>query len=145
MTKIYNTQHFTAVDASGVTYVFTCWTTHTRTGFCHHCECQNFNYPVTRISYYNNRTWESFCYESALYRYFKKLPARLRELCTAQIIDKISQEERERAERFTSTFRGLWDNLSEDNKEMMRAAVGNEGVTSEGQAAAAMALAFMLQ
>jgi hypothetical protein len=80
MTKQYNKQYFVLSNNDNSQFVFVCYTTITRSGFCHTVQTLNnsiFGNKVitdTKSSYYN-RTWERYDYESTLKRACKKLGA----------------------------------------------------------------------
>lgn len=117
-TKRYGQQEFTA-EVNGKVYTFHCWTTNTRSGFCHSCA----NYgglfdTVTKIGYLN-RSWESFRYESVLARSIDKCPKGMQKELRKQLIDKTAKEEREKAEAFVSAFQAEHEKLSDRNKEIL--------------------------
>lgn len=84
-TKTYNVKHF-STEINGVSSYFTCYTTSTRNGFCHHVEDYSRELH-TRVSYYN-RTWERFDYESALLRHFEKYGKKLSAELKTNIVDR---------------------------------------------------------
>ena len=137
-TKHYNTQYFTAkVNGEDVTFV--CYTTHTRSGFCHtaHLTGWKYNTTYTKVSYYN-RTWERFTYESVLSRAIDKLPPVLQKPVRDQIIDGKAAEEEQQAEAMFQSFKRLHDGLSAENKE--RLARSGVEVHDEDSARAVMGL-----
>ena len=141
-TKHYNTEYFTAkVNGEDVTFV--CYTTHTRSGFCHTAHLTGWKYEATdtKISYYN-RTWERFKYESVLNRAIDKLPAAIRQAVRDQIIDGKAAEEEKQAEAMFQSFKSLHDGLSDENKE--RLAKSGVEVHDEDSARAVMGLMGLL-
>lgn len=80
MTTKYNKQFFVLSNNDNSQFVFVCYTTNTKNGFCHTVETLKdsiFGNKVitnTKSSYFN-RTWEAFDYESTLKRACKKLGA----------------------------------------------------------------------
>ena len=117
-TKRYGQQEFTA-EVDGKVYTFHCWTTNTRSGFCHSCANYDGLFDtVTKIGYFN-RAWESFTYESVLKRSIDKCPIHLRGELRKQLIDKTAKEEREKAEAFVSAFQAEHEKLSDRNKEIL--------------------------
>ena len=114
-TKQYDIQHFTA-KVNGEEITFRCYTTDTRSGFCHTAHLMGWKYDITdtKASYYN-RTWERFEYESVLKRAIDKLPADLQKEVYAQIIDHKAAEEAEKAEAMVKSFEALHSSLSPEN------------------------------
>lgn len=117
-TKRYGQHEFTA-EVDGKVYTFHCWTTNTRSGFCHSCA----NYDglfgtVTKITWCN-RTWEQFKYAGVLTRSIDKCPKGMQKELKKQLIDKIDKEVREKAEAFVSAFTAEHEKLSDRNKEIL--------------------------
>lgn len=131
-----NIQHFTA-NVNGTFIQFTCWTTSTRAGFCHTASCNTHDLTDSKVSYYN-RTWERFDYETVLSRAIDKLPKSLRYGATAQIIEKKSQEECEKADRIYNAFKNLHDRLTPENKAKL--AASDIHMETEADASAVMGL-----
>jgi len=118
-TKQYDIQHFTA-KVNGEEITFRCYTTDTRSGFCHTAHLMGWKYDITdtKASYYN-RTWERFEYESVLKRAIDKLPADIQQPVYDQIIDHKAAEEEKKAEDDFNAFKSLHDSLSPENKERL--------------------------
>lgn len=118
-TKQYDIQHFTA-KVNGEEITFRCYTTDTRSGFCHTAHLMGWKYDITdtKVSYYN-RTWERFEYESVLKRAIDKLPADIQQPVYDQIIDHKAAEEEKKAEDDFNAFKSLHDSLSPENKERL--------------------------
>lgn len=115
----YNVRYFSA-KANGKEIEFRCYTTDTRSGFCHTAHYVGWDYDLTdtKASYYN-RTWERFDYESVLKRAIDKLPSEIRQQVYDQIIDGKAAEEEKKAEEQFEAFKNLHDGLSEENKERL--------------------------
>ena len=128
-TKQYDIQHFTA-KVNGEEITFRCYTTDTRSGFCHTAHLMGWKYDITdtKASYYN-RTWERFEYESVLKRAIDKLPADLQKEVYAQIIDHKAAEEAEKAEAMVKSFEALHSSLSPENKERL----ANSGIENHSE------------
>lgn len=118
-TKQYDIKHFTA-KVNGEEITFRCYTTDTRSGFCHTAHLMGWKYDITdtKTSYYN-RTWERFEYESVLKRAIDKLPADIQQPVYDQIIDHKAAEEEKKAEDDFNAFKSLHDSLSPENKERL--------------------------
>lgn len=118
-TKQYDIKHFTA-KVNGEEITFRCYTTDTRSGFCHTAHLMGWKYDITdtKASYYN-RTWERFEYESVLKRAIDKLPADIQQPVYDQIIDHKAAEEEKKAEDDFNAFKSLHDSLSPENKERL--------------------------
>ena len=138
-TKHYNTQYFTAkVNGEDVTFV--CYTTHTRSGFCHTAHLTGWKYNIsdTKVSYCN-RTYERFTYESVLSRAIDKLPPVLQKPVRDQIIDGKAAEEEQRVEAMFQSFKSLHDGLNEENKECL----ANSGIEIHDEADARAVMGLM--
>lgn len=117
-TKRYGQHEFTA-EVDGKVYTFHCWTTDTRSGFCHSCANYDGLFDtVTKIGYCG-RTWECFKYECVLARSIDKCPKGMQKELRKQLIDKTAKEEREKAEAFVSAFQAEHEKLSDRNKEIL--------------------------
>lgn len=118
-TKQYDIKHFTA-KVNGEEITFRCYTTDTRSGFCHTAHLMGWKYDITdtKASYYN-RTWERFEYESVLKRAIDKLPADIQQPVYDQLIDHKAAEEEKKAEEDFNAFKALHDSLSPENKERL--------------------------
>ena len=102
-TKRYNIKTFEFV-VNGEHIYFTCDTTNTRMGFCHHVFVSGsgkYN-EHSRVSYLN-RTWESFQYETALLHAVEKFPKNLRASLRLEI-QAVAKNEHEKAEAFCAAF-----------------------------------------
>ena len=138
-TKRRNQENFYAT-VNGTEYVFLCYTTDKRSGFCHTVQIKKgieFPYKDTKVSYFN-RMWESFRYETALSRAIEKCPKADQEQLRANIIERTSKEEHERCERFLGAFQAGWDMLTDENKAKVANTVGM--IENEAQANAALVL-----
>lgn len=117
-TKRYGQQEFTA-EVNGKVYTFHCWTTNTRSGFCHSCANYDGLFDTVTKIVYCGRTWEAFRYESVLARSIDKCPKGMQNELRKQLIDKTAKEEREKAEAFMSAFQAEHKKLSDRNKEIL--------------------------
>ena len=119
MSKQYDTRYFTA-KVNGMEIEFRCYTTDTRSGFCHTAHYVGWDYSLTdtKVSYYN-RTWERFEYETVLKRAIDKLPKEIRQQVYDQIIDGKAAEEEKKAEEQFQAFKDLHSSLSDENKERL--------------------------
>lgn len=119
-TKIYNQKTFEFI-VNGETIRFYCDTTNTRNGFCHHvfADGGGKEHEHTRVSYYN-RTWESFQYETALYRAIDKFPKSVREPLRLEV-EAVALDEHKKAERFIKAFEANFAVLSDEQKKIVRA------------------------
>lgn len=137
-TKQYDIKHFTA-KVNGEEITFRCYTTDTRSGFCHTAHLMGWKYDITdtKASYYN-RTWERFKYESVLKRAIEKLPTDVRQQVYDQLIDHKAAEEEKKAEEQFEAFKKLHESLTPENKERL----ANSGIeiNSEGDMHAVMGL-----
>lgn len=138
--KKRNFRTFSAV-VDGKTYGFTCWTTDTRTGFCHTVRSDDYAVTDTKVSYYN-RTWERFDYETALGRAIDKFPKPMREALRRQIIDGEAEAEHQKAEALFSGFKALHDGLNDENKK--RLADSGIEIQDEAGARAVMGLVALM-
>ena len=95
-TKRYNTKTFDFV-VNGEHVYFTCDTTNTKNGFCHHVFASGGGkyYEHSRLSYLN-RTWESFEYETALLHAVDKFPKSMRGPLRLEI-QAVAKNEHEKA------------------------------------------------
>ena len=118
-TKRYNTKTFDFV-VNGEHVYFTCDTTNTKNGFCHHVFASGggkYN-EHSRVSYYN-RTWEAFEYETALYHAIEKFPKSMREPLRLEV-EAVALDEHKKAERFIKAFEANFDALSDEQKKFVR-------------------------
>ena len=117
--KQYDIRHFSAT-VNGQEITFRCYTTDTRSGFCHTAICTTWGIDTTptKIGYYN-RTWERFEYESVLKRAIDKLPTEIRQQVYDQIIDGKDAEEEQKAEEQFEAFERLHSSLSDENKQRL--------------------------
>lgn len=140
--KQYDVRYFTA-KVNGKEIEFRCYTTDTRSGFCHTAHLMGWEYDITdtKASYYN-RTWERFEYESVLKRAIEKLPAEIRQQVYDQIIDGKAAEEEKKADEMVKSFEALHAGLSDENK----ARLANSGIEihSESDAKAVMGLMALM-
>lgn len=130
MSKQYDIRYFSA-KVNGKEIEFRCYTTDTRSGFCHTAHYVGWDYDLTdtKASYYN-RTWERFEYESVLKRAIDKLPTDVRQQVYDQIIDGKAAEEEQKAEDMFQSFKQLHDGLSDENKERL----ANSGIEMRSEA-----------
>ena len=117
MSKRYNEQTFRA-NVGGTIVEFDCYTTNTRSGFCHTAVCRTHPMTNTKVSYLN-RTWERFRYETTLARAIDKLPKALQEGARAILIDGKAEEEYNRCNAQFDAFKKLHDGLTEENKKRL--------------------------
>ena len=140
--KQYDIQYFTA-KVNGEEIEFRCYTTDTRSGFCHTAHLMGWKYEITdtKASYYN-RTWERFEYESVLKRAIEKLPKDIQQAVYDQIIDHKAAEEEQKAEDMVKSFEALHSALSNEDKERL----ANSGIEirSESDAKAVMGLMALM-
>ena len=140
--KQYDIQYFTA-KVNGEEIEFRCYTTDTRSGFCHTAHLMGWKYEITdtKASYYN-RTWERFEYESVLERAIEKLPKDIQQAVYDQIIDHKAAEEAQKAEDMVKSFEALHSALSNEDKERL----ANSGIEihSESDAKAVMGLMALM-
>ena len=118
-TKRYNTKTFDFV-VNGEHVYFTCDTTNTKNGFCHHVFASGGGkyYEHSRVSYLN-RTWESFQYETALLHAVDKFPKSLRVPLRLEI-QAVSKTEHEKAEAFYKAFAANFAALSTEQKKFVQ-------------------------
>lgn len=118
-TKTYNRTNFD-FTVNGEKISFFCNTTNTKNGFCHHVYVigGGKDYEHTRVSYYN-RTWESFQYETALYRAIDKFPESVREPLRLEV-EAVALDEHKKAERFYKAFEANFAVLSDEQKKFVR-------------------------
>lgn len=139
-TKRYNHKTFSCT-INGRHYAFMAYTTSTRNGFCHTVYTYDFPITDTKVSYYN-RTWERFDYESCLRRAIEKVADKaLAKQLHDVLIEGKAQEEHEKAEAFIGAFSAAFNSLSDKGKEQLAKAIGEDGLQSEEQANAALAMA----
>lgn len=140
--KQYDIRHFSAT-VNGQEITFRCYTTDTRSGFCHTAICTTWGIDTTptKVSYYN-RTWERFEYETALKKAIEKLPKELRQPVYDQIIDGKAAQVEEECNKQLEAFERLHSSLSDENKERL----ANSGIEihSEGDAKAVMGLMALM-
>jgi len=140
--KQYDVRYFSA-KVNGKEIEFRCYTTDTRSGFCHTAHYVGWDYDLTdtKASYYN-RTWERFEYESVLKRAIDKLPADIQKEVYAQIIEGKAAEEEQKAEDMVKSFETLHSALSNEDKERL----ANSGIEihSEEDAHAVMGLMALM-
>lgn len=117
-TKIYNRTNFD-FTVNGEKISFFCNTTNTKNGFCHHVYVigGGKDYEHTRVSYYN-RIWESFQYETALYRAIDKFPKSVREPLRLEV-EAVALDEHKKAERFIKAFEANFAALSDEQKKFV--------------------------
>ena len=147
--KLYGRQVFEA-EVNGKAFTFTCYGQSRNSGFRHLCTL-GYN-DTTKQEYikrdiiakvvYHNRTWESFKYETVLRKAIQNLDEtkEVKEKLKAILIDKTAQNEHEKCMAQISAFENLWNGLSDKNKEHIRNGVGENGIQSEEQADAVMAV-----
>ena len=117
-TKRYNTKTFDFV-VNGEHVYFTCDTTNTKNGFCHHVFASGggkYN-EHSRVSYLN-RTWESFQYETALLHAVDKFPKSMRVPLRLEI-QAVAQNEHEKVEAFCQAFAANFAALSTEQKKFV--------------------------
>lgn len=151
--KLRNREVFTA-EVQGKEYVFTCYTQDTSYGFRHIAtygfnnttECKYIKGNIVAKATYYNRTWESFRYETVLYRAIQNVaPTKeVEEELKAILIDKRNQDEHERCEKEVKAFETLWNGLSDKNKEHIRNGLGDNLIQTEEQAQAVMGVMKMM-
>lgn len=117
--KQYDIRHFSAT-VNGQEITFRCYTTDTRSGFCHTAHLMGWKYDITdtKASYYN-RTWERFEYESVLKRAIEKLPKEIQKPVYDQIIEGKAAEVEEECNKQLEAFERLHSSLSDENKERL--------------------------
>lgn len=117
-TKIYNRTNFD-FTVNGEKISFFCNTTNTKNGFCHHVYVigGGKDYEHTRVLYYN-RTWETFQYETALYRAIDKFPKSVREPLRLEV-EAVALDEHKKAERFIKAFEANFAALSDEQKKFV--------------------------
>ena len=118
-TKRYNSKTFDFV-VNGEHVYFTCDTTNTRNGFCHHVFASGggkYN-EHSRVSYLN-RTWESFEYETALLYAVDKFPKSMRGPLRLEI-QAVAQNEHEKVEAFCQAFAANFAALSTEQKKFVQ-------------------------
>lgn len=140
-TKIYNRTNFD-FTVNGEKISFFCNTTNTKNGFCHHVYVigGGKDYEHTRVSYYN-RTWESFQYETALYRAIDKFPKSVREPLRLEV-EAVALDEHKKAERFIKAFEANFAALSNEQKKFVRDHTPE--ITNKDQAKTVNAAAAMM-
>lgn len=118
-TKRYNIKTFEFV-VNGEHIYFTCNTTNTRMGFCHHVFVSGGGkyYEHSRVSYLN-RTWESFQYETALLHAVEKFPKSLRAPLRLEI-QAVAKNEHEKVEAFYAAFAANFAALSIEQKKFVQ-------------------------
>lgn len=118
-TKRYNIKTFEFV-VNGEHIYFTCDTTNTRMGFCHHVFVSGGGkyYEHSRVSYLN-RTWESFQYETALLHAVEKFPKSMRVSLRLEI-QTVAKNEHEKAEAFCAAFQTNFAALSTEQKKFVQ-------------------------
>lgn len=118
-TKRYNTKTFDFV-VNGEHVYFTCDTTNIKNGFCHHVFASGGGkyYEHSRVSY-QNRTWESFEYETALLHAVDKFPKSMRGPLRLEI-QAVAQNEHEKAEAFCAAFAANFAALSTEQKKFVQ-------------------------
>ena len=118
-TKRYNTKTFDFV-VNGEHIYFTCDTTNTKNGFCHHVFTSGGGkyYEHSRVSYLN-RTWESFQYETALLHAVDKFPKSMRGPLRLEI-QAVAQNEHEKVEAFCQAFAANFAALSTEQKKFVQ-------------------------
>lgn len=118
-TKRYNTKTFDFV-VNGEHVYFTCDTTNTKNGFCHHVFASGGGkyYEHSSVSYLN-RSWESFQYETALLHAVDKFPKRMREPLRLEI-QAVSKTEHEKSEAFYKAFAANFAALSTEQKKFVQ-------------------------
>lgn len=118
-TKRYNTKTFNFV-VNGEHVYFTCDTTNTKNGFCHHVFASGAGkyYEHSRVSYLN-RAWESFEYETALLHAVDKFPKSMRVPLRLEI-QAVAQNEHEKAEAFCKAFAANFAALSTEQKKFVQ-------------------------
>ena len=139
MVQKQNIQWFSA-KVNGMEFSFKCYTTDTRSGFCHTVVSCDYPTSDTKVSYLN-RTWERFTYETALKRAISKFPRDMQDALTAQIIEGKAAEEEERAEAMFARFERLYNGLTPENKEKMKS---YPEIRTEDDARACMAMMGLL-
>lgn len=140
MRNHYNCAEFVA-HVNGNEYRFEAYTTNTRNGFCHTVVSLDYNTTETKVSYLN-RTWERFRYETALSRAIDKFPKAMQPALTRQLIDRVADDEKEKAEGMFNSFKSLHDGLNDENKK--RLADSGIMVQSESDARAVMGLMALM-
>lgn len=140
-TKIYNRTNFD-FTVNGEKISFFCNTTNTKNGFCHHVYVigGGKDYEHTRVSYYN-RTWESFQYETALYRAIDKFSKSVREPLRLEV-EAVALDEHKKAERFIKAFEANFAALSDEQKKFVRE--NTPEITNKSQAKTVNAAVAMM-
>ena len=147
--KLYGRQEFSAT-VDGREFTFTCYGQSTSYGFRHLCTLgyndttkqEYIRRDIIAKAVYYNRTWERFRYETVLRRGIENLDEtkEVKEKLKAILIDKTAQDEHEKCMAQVKAFENLWNGLSDKNKEHLKNGVGENGITSNEQANAVMAV-----
>ena len=141
MAKRYDEKIFSA-EVNGVEYRFKCYTTDTRSGFCHTCESWDIDLTDSKESYFN-RSWEAFEYATVLNRSIKKISnTELRDALHAILIDGTEAEIKERCEKQFNAFEKAYDGLSDKTKKAL--AESNVMVNSVEEANMLMVIAKVM-
>lgn len=135
-TKRYGQENFYIETPDGKTLSFYCWSTSTRTGFCHTVWCSDTD-QTTKVSYYN-RTWESYQYQTALQKAFEKLPKEYRDACKQWDSDKVNKTHEE-CEAQINSFKKLYEATSPEFKEK----IANSDVHMESESDMKMMMGLM--
>ena len=118
-TKRYNTKTFDFV-VNGEHVYFTCDTTYTKNGFCHHVFASGGGkYYEHALLSYVNRTWESLEYETALLYAVDKFPKSMRGPLRLEI-QAVAQNEHEKVEAFCQAFAANFAALSTEQKKFVQ-------------------------
>lgn len=78
--------------------------------------------PAEGLQRWENRSWESFTYESALQRAIEKLPATLRTLATHEIMEARKASERAAADSMFKAFKTAYDAMPNGCKRVISGA-----------------------
>ena len=138
MSKHYNIQNFDLGNDS-----IHCYTTETRTGFCHHAEYLRNGWEEIarkRVSYIN-RTWEQFKYETCIQELAEKLPKADRLAVEAFCVTH-AKHVAEDCEKWIEGFRSVLGKLNDKQRDTLAKTVGH--IETEADANTAMMMAAIM-
>lgn len=144
-TKHYNHKSFSFI-VNGEHCTIYCYTTYTRTGFCHHAYFCGLgrDFEHTRNSYYN-RTWERYNYETVMRAAVRKLAKSIQPALMLEL-DNIGRQEHEKCERMFAAFKTNFNALSAEQKHFVREHTPHLETAQQAQTVSAgMALMAMMQ
>ena len=112
---------FVLKDEAGTSIEVVCFSKSTRSGFSHNARAFYNEVRYDAKINYLNRTWESFDFESVLYKIAEKIAGKNKDRYDAFVacIKKRAQDEKEACDAWFNGFKARYEKLSDGAKKML--------------------------